>query len=602
MKSDIFLKTIKPIIGSNLRNRFILFFIVLATVPVLVLGGVSLYLIDLSHRRDVSNLELQLIGQKTEEIEKFFADTLGILELRVGFTQKSEIELSQQYFLLEGLLEENRAFEEVSFISLEGKERAKKVRAEGETELLDVSFLPKFRMASRGENFIGDVYYTLSGPFITLASPVRNRNGDIIQILSAEVNLSVVTRSVENALLGTSGYLALFDQGGSLISRGNGGNVDIGINLSGVSRIDRVLSGEILDGLGERDRYKSLFGEVSVVGAGKPVGGTGWALFAEWPLADADALIQDIRNQIMQLTLLAIFAVLLLAPLFANRLIRPIKVLQRGARAIKEGKFEKRVEIKTGDELEELGEEFNRMAKGLKRLQELKDEFVFVAAHELRAPVTVIKGYLSMISEGDAGSVSPKMSDFLSQVNKANQNLVKLVEDLLQVARSEAGRIEIAVKPLDIVLAVKGVLGELKTLADEKSIKMVYKPQPDLPQVLADPDKLREVIVNLVNNAIRYTLGAGTITVSHEVKNKMLITYVEDTGIGISKENQKKLFTKFYRIKKEGTEGISGTGLGLWIVKQLVLKMKGEIWVVSTEGKGSTFSFSLPITNKKLQV
>ena len=113
------------IFRSKLQSKFTLFFVMLGTVPVLVLGGLALYLVDLSHKRDVSNLELQLIDQKQEEIRKFFADTLGIIDLRVAFSQKSEIDPIQQDFLLKGFLQENRAFEEVSFIGLDGKETAR---------------------------------------------------------------------------------------------------------------------------------------------------------------------------------------------------------------------------------------------------------------------------------------------------------------------------------------------------------------------------------------------------------------------------------------------------------------------------------------------
>lgn len=579
--------------GSNLRNRFILFFIVLATAPALILGGMSLFLIDLSHKQDVSTLELQLINQKIEEIEKFFANTLGILELRVGFTQKSEIELSQQEFLLSGLLEENRAFEEASLINLEGMERAKLIRGRKEGKLLDVSLLPKFQTPKNGENYIGNVYHTLSGAFVTLGAPVRNRNDEIIQVLTAEVSLSQLTRSIENTLLGTEGFLVLVDQDGALISQGSGGDVQEGIDLSENERVEHILAGGMLDGLGERDRYVSYFNGRDVVGAGKKIQSIGWGVFVEWPLSDADTVINDIRRQIIQLTLLSIFAVLLLAPLFANRLIRPIHKLQAGALEIEKGNFENKVDIKTDDELEELGVEFNKMAQGLKRLQELKDEFVFVAAHELKAPVTVIKGYISMIMERGAELPSKELKNFLSEIDRANKNLVKLVQDLLEVARSEVGRIEIAVQPVAISGIVQGVVDGFQVVAKEKKMTIVYEPDSALGKVQADPDKLKEVITNLISNAVKYTLEEGKVTITHEAQGDMLITHVADTGVGISPEDQKKLFTKFYRVKAEGTEKVSGTGLGLWIVQQLVQKMKGKIWVKSQEGKGSTFSFSL---------
>lgn len=589
-------KFIQLLIGSELRNKFILFFIVLASVPTIILGAVSLYLIDSSHRYDVSNLELQLIDQKIEEIRKFFADTLGIIELRVGFTQKSEIEYSQQIFLLDGLLEENRALDEVSFIDLRGQETAKKSRFRDFGEFFNVSNLDKFKIPSRGENFISDVYYTLSGPSVTLASPVRNRSNDIIQILTAEVNLSQITKSLEQSRLGSSGYLVLLDRDGVLITHQGKQNFQPGADLSGTSRIKRVLGGEVLDALGSEDRYQSFLGGLEVVGAAKRIPQIGWVLMVEWPINDADAVIRDVRSQVGRLAIFGIFAVLILAPLFAIRLIKPIKILEDSAKEIEKGNFDKKVEIKTSDELEQLGEAFNKMAKGLKRLQELKNEFVFIAAHELRTPVTAIRGYLSMVFDDEAASLSDKVKKYLSIVSQSNERLIQLVNDILEIARSEAGRMQIQVSSTDIKESVRAILAEVKPLADTKKINIIYDDKISSSLILADPARLKEVIMNFVSNAIKYNNDGGWVKVYHEAKDNMILTHVEDNGFGMSQEEQQHMFEKFFRADTGKIKAIQGTGLGLFITRELVEKMNGKVWLKSEEGKGTTFSFSLPIS------
>ena len=235
------------------------------------------------------------------------------------------------------------------------------------------------------------------------------------------------------------------------------------------------------------------------------------------------------------------------------------------------------------------------MAKGLKRLSELRDEFVFIAAHELRSPVTVIKGYLSMTLEGDAGPISPRVKVFLEKTQSANNRLTQLVADLLEVARSEAGRIVIETTPLTIEEPTRATLGELKLLAGEKSISLDYTASENLPNVLGDSDRIKEILVNLVGNAIKYTQKGGKIHVFHEIDGGNLITHIQDNGFGIAKKDQKKIFQKFYRVQTEKTKDTTGTGLGLFIVKQLAEKMNGAVWFVSEKGKGSTFSFSLPL-------
>ncbi len=601
------------IADSPLRTRFLLYFVVVTTVPVLILGCVTLLLIDVSHRRDVSTLELQLINQKIEETEKFVGTTLGVLELIVGYDQKIEIELSQQEFFLDSLLKENAAFYNVSFISVAsgsyGKETTKRNRKDVAPDVFDVSLLPKFIEAAQGRNYIGDVYYTLDGPFVTMSAPVRNRNGIIVQVLSAEVNLSSVVSSIEQARVGSRGGMILADKSGRLLAWHNdssktdtlrhvpNGRLFIaGTNVNDIFSLQRVFVGENVDALQPKDRYMSAFYGEPVVAAGKRLSLLGWAFIAEWPLSDADAVIQSVRNQVMILTLLSILGVLILAPIVAGRLTKPINALKYGVQEIEQGNFDKQVEIKTADELEDLGGAFNRMAQGLKRLEELKSEFVYIAAHELRAPVTAIKGYISLIMEGGAHKLPEnELKEFLGRINGANNGLVQLVNDLLQIARSDAGKIEITVSPVVIGNAVADVVNTLAVLAQEKKITLQYEQGKSPVRVLADADKLREIVTNLVSNAIKYTVNAGMVTIFHESQGSMFVTHIQDSGIGISAEAQKKLFEKFYRVKAKETEGITGTGLGLFIVKQLVEKMGGKIWVVSEEGKGSTFSFSLPV-------
>ena len=140
----------------------------------------------------------------------------------------------------------------------------------------------------------------------------------------------------------------------------------------------------------------------------------------------------------------------------------------------------------------------------------------------------------------------------------------------------------------------RATLEELKPLLDEKKIAMNYEAD-DIPLVLADSIRLREVMVNLVGNAIKYSPKGGKVLITHEVSGKELTTHIKDTGFGISFEAQKKLFGKFYRVQTKETKDIPGTGLGLFIVKQIIEKMGGRIWVESKEGEGSTFSFALPV-------
>ena len=451
-----------------------------------------------------------------------------------------------------------------------------------------------FKTAITGENYIGPVYYTLNGPIMHVASQIENKNRQIIGVISAEISLEQIEKELSQLGVGEEGFIYLVDRRGNLIVSSNKNFARQGENLSHIPLVADVLKGKTHNGLSEKDRYQNALGQ-KVIFSGQPLEMTGWAVILEWPQQDAFSVVGVIIRNFLLVLFGSLILIVALSLFFARLVVKPVENLSKGASEISKGNFDYEIKIKTGDELEKLGERFNEMRKVLKENRKLRDEFVFIAAHELRAPVAVIKGYVSMIMDGSAGSLSPKMRELLSPVAQSGQDLNKLVEDLLQVARSEAGRIEIKVEPVDLAEQMKAVLRELKVVSDKKSIELVYNPQSNPPKIMADPGKLKEVIKNLVDNSIKYTPEKGAITIAHEIKGEMLAVHIKDNGLGISKEDQKKFFQKLYRVKTEKTEKIKGTGLGLWIIKQLLEKMNGEIRFISEEGKGSTFSFSLPL-------
>lgn len=229
-------------------------------------------------------------------------------------------------------------------------------------------------------------------------------------------------------------------------------------------------------------------------------------------------------------------------------------------------------------------------------VEQMKQELISIATHELRTPITGIKGYLDMILEGDAGEINPETREMLEEVTKINQRLADLVDDLLNVGRIEQGRIEFKPVPMDMVKLIEEVVKELQIQAKGKNLELRFAshPEHEMEQVKADPERTRQILINLIGNAVKYT-PEGSVTVNIGKSDKEVIVAVEDTGLGMSKEAQKQLFEKFYRVKNEKTRQITGTGLGLWITKSLVEKQGGKIWVDSVEGKGSTFHFSLPM-------
>lgn len=571
--------------------------VVVGILPIIAIGLSALISIEYFHTVDIAAIEDALLAQKSDQVRSAVERVTETFELQVGFEQTGDIELSGQYFLLEQLLLQNPSLIEVGFINLQGLEtsRVRKSGADARIadDLLNMSRTEMFVRAKEGKSYISPVHYTLDGPAVAVASPVLNRNGIVISVLAGEINLKELEQIVAKTTLGEDGYIYVVDQDGFIIAHGRSPQLRAS-SATGVALVEDAIRDRAKSGVQGQRRYANLFG-VSVVASGRYLENLRWGIVAEWPTRDADRVVDIVRNQVLLVLFIVLFITVILSIVLANRIAGPIKQLEAGTQLVAQGKFDARIEIRTNDEIEDLGAAFNKMIEGLKQLQQLKDEFVFIAAHELRTPVTAIKGYLGMVLEGDAGPISDQVKEFIQKVITANQRLIQLVNDLLQVARSEAGRLTIQAAPVDVIEPIKGVLIELAPLAAEKGITMKYEPPVSLPKAMADAGRLKEVIVNLVGNAIKYTIGAGTVAISHELQGRALVTHIKDSGVGISKEAQKRLFEKFYRVQTEQTRDITGTGLGLFIVKQIVEKMGGTIWVESEEGKGSTFSFSLPI-------
>jgi len=231
----------------------------------------------------------------------------------------------------------------------------------------------------------------------------------------------------------------------------------------------------------------------------------------------------------------------------------------------------------------------------LKELDKQKNEFISMAAHELRAPMTAIKGYVSMVTQGDAGEISEKARGFLADANTINDRLIRLVNNMLNVSRIEEGRMVFQLETEELSHVVRAVYSQFIPEAERKGLDYSLKiPKHIRDKVSVDPDRIHEVIANIISNAIKYT-DEGSVMVRLVQPNKEFVQFeVEDTGQGISKEEQEKLFQKFYRIETNVGK-TTGTGLGLYISRLLVEKFNGKIGLESELGKGSTFWFEVPL-------
>ncbi|MCX8007324.1 MAG: response regulator, partial [Coriobacteriia bacterium] len=235
-----------------------------------------------------------------------------------------------------------------------------------------------------------------------------------------------------------------------------------------------------------------------------------------------------------------------------------------------------------------------------REVSQMKNEFVSTVSHELRTPLTSIKGYVDLILDGEAGEINEIQRDFLSIVKENADRLVELINDMLDISRIESGRIHLKIQPIDVRDLAFDVAGTFAAVAERSGHRIVVKLPDDLPRVAGDRDRVGQVLTNFVSNAIKYSPEGGTVTIRAKQDGDVVQVSITDQGIGIEKEDQKKLFTKFYRVDSSLTREIGGTGLGLSICKSIIELLGGQVGVRSRPGKGSTFYFTLPVAPKDL--
>lgn len=227
----------------------------------------------------------------------------------------------------------------------------------------------------------------------------------------------------------------------------------------------------------------------------------------------------------------------------------------------------------------------------LKEVDQMKDDFIAMAAHELRTPLAIVKGYADILS----GSKNLKEEDKndVSRITISIDQLNALIGDILDVVRLGQGKMAFNMQKVNISPMLENVVDSLSVVAQQKGLEISYE-KNNIPDIVVDIEKLRQVMVNILGNSIKYT-PTGSVKVFVEASRERVFIRVRDTGIGISAEDQEKLFGKFFRVQSKETEDIRGTGLGLWIAKQVVLNMNGKIGVESIKGKGSDFIVSFPV-------
>jgi len=279
---------------------------------------------------------------------------------------------------------------------------------------------------------------------------------------------------------------------------------------------------------------------------------------------------------------------------------KPIRELHKATTELEKGNFNVRTNITTNDELGELSRAFNKSAIALgimeeehKQLEKTKSEFFSMTSHELRTPITPLKVQLQMLYKQYYGKLTTKQRETLMNILKNTERLNKIIEDFLEISRIESARLKFIFKKTDVRETVYETINLMEGFAKEKNIQFTTE-FSKLPDINADPDRISQVLKNIIHNAIKFSPNGGKIEISAQLKKDFIQFSIKDYGKGMSPRDQIRVFEPFYQVDA-GSKEFGGTGLGLAICRGIVEAQKGKIWIQSIEGQGSTFYFTIPL-------
>ncbi|MGB3402634.1 MAG: SpoIIE family protein phosphatase [Microcoleaceae cyanobacterium] len=500
---------------------------------------------------------------------------------------------------------------------------------------------------AEGQPTWSDVYLFAASPIlgITPATPIYQDNGELQGVLAIDLTLEQLSDFLQALRISESGLAFIIERNGNIVasSVNEPPFIQIGDKQQRAKAINsqnsliqstaqflleefgsykqvnqfRQLSFEIDQSVSENNQVSGR--QIVTVKPLQDGRGLDWLMVIVIPESDfMEQINQNSRNTII-LCLVALLIAIITGILTARWVTKPIFDLNRSAQKIAQGKWEETVDFKRQDEVGELANAFNKMARQLKsyvetlenkneelqHLDQLKDEFLANTSHELRTPLNGIIGIAESLIEGATGELSTSTCANLAMIVNSGHRLSQLINDILDFSKLRHKKLELQLKPIDIRGITDVILTLCHPLAAHKNLKLINQISGEFPLAYADENRMQQILYNLVGNAIKFT-ASGTVEVTanlvnHLSLNQWIEVTVTDTGIGIPADQLETIFDAFEQVEGSAKRGYSGTGLGLAITKQLVELHGGKLQVKSTVGEGSKFSFSLPISTQAIE-
>jgi signal transduction histidine kinase len=507
---------------------------------------------------------------------------------------------------------------DVAFIDKSGKEQVSvsRLKLNQFGHGLDRSTDPEFLETRGGATYFSPVdWRARSEPYFRIAMP----DGMDAGVTVATVNLRFAQDAIASIKI-PSGHAYAIDHAGQLIAHPDISKVLKLTDLSGLRQVQIALSPQP-----QLDAMTSVNDQgEQVLTAWEVIPSTRWVVFVEQPLDEAFAPLTASLWRAAGILALGLAVALLASIYLSRRMVEPIKAIRASASRIGEGALDQRIDANSGDELEDLADEFNQMAARLgesyatleqkvadrtrdlgvamneidekNRQLELasrnKSEFLANMSHELRTPLNAIIGFSELLLDKMVGTLTPKQNEYVRDILASGKHQLSVINDVLDLSKVEAGRLDLERSTFSVSKAVTDAVALVRARATQHGIALTEQVEPQLGHVDADQRKVKQVLVNLLSNAVKFTPDGGRVAVRVYCENGEVAVAVSDTGPGIAPADVRLIFREFGQTAS--ARGHEGTGLGVARAKRIVELHGGRIWVESDAGRGSTFTFTLP--------
>jgi signal transduction histidine kinase len=579
----------------RIRAKFISLLLFTSLVPLIVLALLLVIQIRSETQQQTESYFKTIIQNQGSHIERFLKERKGDI---IALSENSIIK-SPQTTTEEKLAEMKRiqntygVYDDITLIDTRGvviTSTDYNYRGEWLTN-------EWYKKAREGTVIISDAH-VITNPYkvvLVFMTPVFGPEKEVLSVIAGQVDMKQIWSITDRTKIGKNGFIFMADKRGRIIAHPNKDN------LFELSHTPKTCTHFTTD----TDNHKTIeIYEPFLIETGE-IDENCWFVVASEQKEEVFTTANTLMTQIIVIFSIAGLASLVFGRNMSRKIADPLVELAEQAYRIGRKNFEAKSSVKTGDEIEELSKALNATAAELKKIEqerkdidEAKTQFLSITSHELRSPMTPMKGQLQQLLEGYFGKLTKEQKESLNIILRNTTRLEGVISDLLDMSKIESARLKFNYVQTSLVADIKKVLTEMEHYLTEKKIKIVAN-IGKLPMIKADPDRVGQVVRNLITNAKKYSPENTTIFVSAEAKEKEILITVKDSGYGISKSHQRRIFEPFFQAEQTIYRKQGGTGLGLVICKGIVESQGGKIWFESEEGKGTTFYFTVPFNPSK---